>query len=88
MNRMTDQMTVVQARISARAVHQLDHDAESLGIGTRSEAVRAGLRLLHREARHAALAGEYDRFYGGEPAPVSDVAAIGEHIAADAIAER
>jgi hypothetical protein len=43
---------------------------------------REGLRLLHRRARERAPAQDYDDFYRGATAPVSDVTAIGEQVAA------
>lgn len=83
---MTDHMTLVQARVSEADARQLDADAHALGLVSRSEALREGLRLLHRRARHAALARDYDNFYGtGAQAPVSDVTAVGDQIAAEAI---
>ncbi len=85
-NRMTVRMTLVQARVSAADAQRLDADAAVLGLANRSEAVRAGLRLLHRRARHAALARHYDDFYGtGEQAPVGDVTAVGDQIAVDTL---
>lgn len=83
---MTGHMTLVQARVSEADAHRLDADARALGLTNRSEAIREGLRLLHGRARHAALARDYDTFYGtAGQAPVSDVAAIGDQIAAAAI---
>lgn len=76
---------VIQARVEAAEVRRLDDDLRVLGLGSRSDAIRAGLRLLHREARDAALSREYDQFYGGTEAPVSDIAAIGDEVAAEAI---
>jgi mRNA interferase MazF len=81
-------MALVQARLSAEDLRKLDNDIEALGLGNRSEAIREALKLLHRRARHAILAHDYDRFYGTDgDAPVSDVAALGDEIAADAIAQ-
>ena len=40
-----------------------------------SELVREGLRLVHKQAREVAMAASYDEFYGGRPAPVSEVTA-------------
>lgn len=62
---------------------QLDDDLEVLGLSSRSEGVRAALRLLHRAARHAAIARDYDDFYGAGLVPMGDVAALGAHIAAE-----
>lgn len=86
MSAMTNRMTLVQARVSDADARQLDADVHALGLASRSEALREGLRLLHRRARHAAVARDYDNFYGtGVQAPVSDVTVIGDQIAAEAI---
>ena len=50
-------------------------DAAQLGLEGTSEALREGLALLHRRAQLSALAQSYDDFYGGEPAPISEVTA-------------
>lgn len=85
MNRMT-QPEIVQARLTLEDAAQLDQDRQVLGLATRSEAVREGLRLLHKTARYAALAKDYDDFYGaGAQAPVGAVAAYGDRVAADAM---
>lgn len=81
---MTERTTLVQARLNAEFARQIDHHIAELGLRNRSEAVREGLRLLHRHATQAALAREYDEFYGGA-APVSDITAIGDEIAATAM---
>lgn len=81
---MTDRMTMVQARLSEDDAQRLDADMQTLGLRSRSEALRTGLRLLHRHARHAGLAKEYDEFYGaGETAPVTDLAAMGDTLWAE-----
>lgn len=59
-----------------------------LGLANRSAAVREGLRLLHRRARELALAQDYDSFYQGSAAPLSEVTAAGDEVAASTIAER
>lgn len=82
---MTEQMTLVQARLSEKHARQVDQDIATLGLRSRSEAVREGLKLLHRQAAHAALAREYDDFYGNAEAPVSDVTAIGDEVAVEAM---
>ena len=66
---------MVQARISEAEAAVVQADALQLGLEGTSEAVREGLSLLHRRARLSALAQSYDDFYGGEPAPLSDVTA-------------
>lgn len=87
--RMVKRMTapeIVQARLSPEDAMQLDADRKVLGLATRSDAVREGLRLLHKTARYAALAREYDDFYGpGVEAPMSEITAIGDQVAADAV---
>jgi len=86
MKRMTTP-EVVQARLSPEDVAQLDHDRKVLGLATRSDAVREGLRLLHKTARYAALAQEYDDFYGaGAQAPMGAIAAYGDLVAAESMA--
>jgi hypothetical protein len=37
-----------------------------------SAVVREGLLLLHRRARELTAAAEYEKFYGGQPAPLPD----------------
>src|ERR1039458_9929428 len=60
----------MQARVDARfARHLLEADAAVLGLGSASELVREGLRLVHRRARELAMAASYDEFYGGGGAP-------------------
>ncbi len=80
---MTERMTLVQARVSATDAKQVDEDITTLGLANRSEAVREGLRLLHRRAAHVALAREYDTFYGGAEAPTSATTALGDQIAVE-----
>ena len=85
MNRMTPP-EVVQARLSPEDAAQLDHDRKVLGLATRSDAVREGLRLLHKTARYAALAQEYDDFYGaGAQALMGGIAAYGDLVAAESM---
>ncbi|MGH3519481.1 MAG: ribbon-helix-helix protein, CopG family [Haloechinothrix sp.] len=81
-------MTLVQARLSEERARQLDHDIAALGLKNRSDAVREGLKLLHRRAANARLAREYDDFYGTDQAPISDVSAAGDEIAAGAMLAR
>ena len=78
-------MTLVQARVPEKHARQIDQDIAALGLKNRSDAVREGLRLLHRHAAHAALAREYDEFYGEYEAPVSDVTAIGDQLAVESM---
>lgn len=88
MSRMTVRMTLVQARVPVRDVDQLDSDLAELGLASRSEALREGLRLVHCQAEQSALARDYDEFYGqGQEAPISDVAAIGDQVAANTLTD-
>jgi hypothetical protein len=66
---------IVQARVSDQILDQLAEDAATLGIDNTSAALREGIELLHRKAAQVRLARSYDDFYGGEPAPMSDVTA-------------
>lgn len=66
---------MVQARISEAEAAVVQADALQLGLEGTSEAVREGLPLRQRRARLSSLAQSYDDFYGGEPAPLSDVTA-------------
>lgn len=79
---MTDRTTLIQARVREADARRLDADAHALGLTNRSEAIREAIRLLHRQARHAVLAQDYDTFYGKDSqVPVSEVAAIGDRVA-------
>lgn len=77
--------TVWQTRLSREAAVAYEHDLETLGID-RSEALRRGLRLLHREALETRMAQDVEDFYSGERAPLSDVSAglYGEPVSARA----
>jgi Arc/MetJ-type ribon-helix-helix transcriptional regulator len=84
---MANRTTLVQVRVPEGDARQLDADAHLLGLRNRSEAVREGLRLLHHHARDAELLQEYDHFYGaGAEAPVSELTALGDQIAAETMA--
>lgn len=63
-----------QTRLSPAAAATHEADLEILGID-RSEALRRGLRLLHREALEAQMAGDVEAFYAGARAPLSEVTA-------------
>lgn len=79
---MTERTTLVQARVPDSDARRLDADAKALGLTNRSEALREAMRMLHRYARHARLAQDYDSFYGeGTEAPLSDMTAIGDEVA-------
>lgn len=64
--------SIWQTRLSREAAATYERDLEILGID-RSEALRRGLRLLHREALETGMARDVEDFYGGERAPLSDV---------------
>lgn len=68
----------MQARVDADFARELvETDARVLGLDGTSAVVREGLRLVHKRARELAMAAEYEKFYGGEQAPVPEgVAAI------------
>lgn len=65
----------MQARVSEAEAATAQQDAAMLGLEGTSEAIREGLALLHRRAQQVALSRSYDDFYGGEPAPLSEVTA-------------
>jgi len=65
----------MQARVPRETAVHVAADAEVLGLDGVSDVIREGLRLVHRRAALVGLAQEYDDFYGGEPAPVSDATA-------------
>lgn len=66
--------TIWQTRLSREAAATYEQDLEILGLD-RSEALRRGLRLLHREAVETRMARDVEEFYGGERAPLSDITA-------------
>lgn len=53
----------------------LAEDIVILGLSGTSEAIREALYLLHRKAMEESLDASYKDFYGGQPAPISDVMA-------------
>lgn len=66
----------MQARVDADFARELlEVDAGVLGLAGPSDLVREGLIMVHKRAREVAMAGSYDEFYGGEPAPVPEGAA-------------
>src|ERR1022692_1441179 len=70
---LTAGTVVMQARVDAEfATELLEHDAPALGLEGISALVREGLLLLHRRARELTAAAEYEKFYGGQPAPLPD----------------
>lgn len=63
-----------QVRLPRDFASTLEEDIHALGLD-RSEALRRGLRLLHREALEIRMAADVDTFYGGRRAPLSEVTA-------------
>lgn len=63
-----------QTRLSREAAATYEEDLKILGID-RSEALRRGLRLVHRQALEMRMAGDVEQFYGGDRAPLSEVTA-------------
>ena len=73
---MEERVTVLmQARVPREIAAHVAKDAKVLGLDGTSDVIREGLRLVHRRAELVALAQEYDDFYSGAPAPVSDATA-------------
>src|SRR5579884_2243768 len=65
------QSVIMQARIDGEFARTLvERDARVLGLSGPSDLVREGLRLVHRQAQEKEMAEGYDRFYGGQPAPL------------------
>lgn len=64
--------TVWQTRLSRAAAETYEQDLETLGLD-RSEALRQGLRLLHREALEQRMVQDLEQFYDGQRAPLSAV---------------
>lgn len=63
-----------QTRLSGEAAAVYERDLQALGLD-RSEALRRGLRLLHREALEVQMAADVQDYYDGARAPLSDVTA-------------
>jgi hypothetical protein len=66
----TSRSEVWQARIGAEFAAQLRADAEVLGLTGRTEIVKAGLELIHRQAAEERMAKSVDDFYGGRTPPL------------------
>ncbi|GGK01753.1 hypothetical protein GCM10010123_34570 [Pilimelia anulata] len=64
--------SIAQVRLQADEFAELRAAMQQLSLTTTSEALREGVRLLVREAREIATAGEIQRFYGGQPAPLPE----------------
>lgn len=63
---------VWQTRLSRDAAAAFERDLQILGLD-RSEALRRGLLLLHREALETQVAQDVEQYYGDERAPLSEV---------------
>lgn len=63
-----------QTRLSREAAATYEEDLKILGLD-RSEALRRGLRFLHREALETKMARDVEQFYCGQRAPLSEVTA-------------
>jgi hypothetical protein len=63
---------MAQVRLHADEAVSLDHSMQVLQISSISEALREGLRLLHREATEIEAAANIRAFYQGEPAPLPE----------------
>ena len=59
-----------QARITHELAAQLRSDAAILGLGGRTEIVKAALELLHRHAAEERMARSVDAFYGDSRPPL------------------
>lgn len=68
---------VWQARIGRALAAQLRADSEVLGLSGRTDIVKAGLALIHRQAAEEHMARSIDEFYGGAtpPLPIGVLAA-------------
>lgn len=64
-----------QVRLSPQDWESLARTMRTLGLDSTSDALREGLRLLHREAREIEAAREIRAFYGDRPAPPPEAAA-------------
>jgi hypothetical protein len=63
---------MAQVRLRADEAAALNHTMQVLHIPSTSEALREGLRLLHREAAETQAADNIRAFYQGQPAPLPE----------------
>ncbi|MGH3319925.1 MAG: hypothetical protein ACRDN9_07040 [Streptosporangiaceae bacterium] len=61
-----------QVRLGPDEWSELTRSMRLLGLHSTSEALREGLRLLHREALETEAAKEIHLYYGRLPAPIPD----------------
>jgi hypothetical protein len=61
---------VWQARIESGLAEQLRADAEVLGLDSRTDIVKAALRLLHRQASEEHMGQSVEDFYGDSTPPL------------------
>ncbi|WP_256363222.1 hypothetical protein [Streptomyces sp. TRM70350] len=75
---------VAQVRLGPDEVAAMEQVMQALNLGSTSDVLREGLRLLARKAAEVAAAEEIRDFYRGEPAPMPDgaLAATAEELAA------
>jgi Arc/MetJ-type ribon-helix-helix transcriptional regulator len=75
---------VAQVRLGPDEVAAMEHVMQALNLGSTSDVLREGLRLLARKAAEVAAAEEIRDFYRGEPAPPPDgaLAPTSEELAA------
>ncbi|SCL15513.1 hypothetical protein [Micromonospora inyonensis] len=66
----TSRTKIAQVRLQPDEVADLEMVVRHLNLGSTSEALREGLRLLVREAAEAQAADEIRAFYEGEQAPL------------------
>lgn len=75
---------VAQVRLGPDEVAAMEQVMRALNLGSTSDVLREGLRLLARKAAEVAAAEEIHDFYQGEPAPMpaGALAATAEELAA------
>lgn len=66
---------LAQVRLRADEMDALREVMRTLDLGSTSDALREGLRLLAKEAAELTAAEDIRSFYGGAPAPLPDGAA-------------
>lgn len=69
-NGYAERMSQIAVRLSDEELRALDSVVAESGFRTRADAVRAGIRLLSRNAREARIVAAYERAY--EDMPLAD----------------